>query len=94
MTRLDPDVVDEQLAHLAWERRGDVLVKVVRCGNFAGSLAFVNAVGELAEAHNHHPDLAISWDTVTLTLTTHSAGGLTAADLNLAAEIDRLGPSS
>jgi 4a-hydroxytetrahydrobiopterin dehydratase len=88
--------VDAALAGLDWERQDDVLVKVVRRGDFAGALAFVNAVGELAEAANHHPDIDIRWNTVTLRLTTHSAGGLTAKDLALAAEIDGLleqGPS-
>ncbi len=84
------DEVDAALAGLDWERQGDVLVKVVRRDDFAGALAFVDAVGELAEAADHHPDIDIRWNTVTLRLTTHSAGGLTAKDLALAAEIDGL----
>lgn len=84
------DDVDAALAGLDWERQGDVLVKVVRRDDFAGALAVVNAVGELAEAADHHPDIDIRWNTVTLRLTTHSAGGLTAKDLALAAEIDGL----
>jgi 4a-hydroxytetrahydrobiopterin dehydratase len=82
--------VDAALADLDWERQGDVLVKVVRRDDFAGALALVNAVGELAEAADHHPDIDIRWNTVTLRLTTHSAGGLTAKDLALAAGIDGL----
>lgn len=82
--------VDAALAGLDWERQGDLLVKVVRRDDFAGALALVNAVGELAEAADHHPDIDIRWNTVTLRLTTHSAGGLTAKDLALAAEIDGL----
>jgi 4a-hydroxytetrahydrobiopterin dehydratase len=82
--------VDAALAGLDWERQGDVLIKVVRRDDFAGALALVNAVGELAEAADHHPDIDIRWNTVTLRLTTHSAGGLTAKDLALAAEIDGL----
>ncbi|HUA94749.1 MAG TPA: 4a-hydroxytetrahydrobiopterin dehydratase [Acidimicrobiales bacterium] len=82
--------VDAALAGLDWERQGDVLVKVVRRDDFAGALALVNAVGELAEAADHHPDIDIRWNTVTLRLTTHSVGGLTAKDLALAAEIDGL----
>jgi len=84
------DELDAALAGLDWERQGDVLVKVVRRDDFAGALALVNAVGELAEAADHHPDIDIRWNTVTLRLTTHSAGGLTAKDLALAAEIDGL----
>lgn len=90
MTVLGPAEVDAALAGLAWRREGDVLAKVVRRGDFAGALAFVNAVGALAESADHHPDVDIRWDTVTLRLTTHSAGGLTQKDLDLAAEIDRL----
>lgn len=82
--------VDAALAGLDWERQDDLLVKVVRRDDFAGALAFVNAVGELAEAADHHPDIDIRWNTVTLRLTTHSAGGLTAKDLALAAVIDGL----
>ena len=48
-------------------------------------------MGELAEAADHHPDIDIRWDTVTLRLSTHSAGGLTDKDLSLAAAIDELG---
>lgn len=76
------------IAALAWARQGDELVKVVTRKDFAGSMAFVNAVAALAEAANHHPDIAISWNRVTLRLTTHSAGGLTQLDLDLAAAID------
>jgi 4a-hydroxytetrahydrobiopterin dehydratase len=87
---MTPEEADAALAGLDWERRGQELVKVVRRGDFARALAFVNAVGELAEAADHHPDIDIRWDTVTLRLSTHSAGGLTRRDFDLAAEIDRL----
>lgn len=89
---LGPDAADAALAEreLAWVREGEFLVKVVSRRDFKGALAFVNAVGELAEAAGHHPDIEIRWDTVTLCLSTHSAGGLTAKDLDLAAAIDRL----
>lgn len=58
--------------------------------DFAGALAFVNAVGAQAERRDHHPDIDIRWNTVTLVLSTHSAGGLTEADLDLAAAISGL----
>ncbi len=89
---LDPTAVDQALAErsLAWERHDDQLVKVVTRQGFAGALAYVDAVGALAEAADHHPDIDIRWNTVTLRLSTHSAGGLTAKDLDLATEIDRL----
>lgn len=91
MELLDDASITTGLARLRWDRQGDTIVRVVKSDDFAGSLAFVNAVGALAEARNHHPDIAISWATVTLTLTTHAAGGLTQADLDLAAAIDELG---
>jgi 4a-hydroxytetrahydrobiopterin dehydratase len=87
---MSPEQVDAALVGLDWKRDGGVLVKVVRRGDFAGALAFVDAVGELAEAADHHPDVDIRWDTVTLRLVTHSAGGITAKDLDLAAQIDLL----
>jgi 4a-hydroxytetrahydrobiopterin dehydratase len=91
---LSPDAADAALTErgLAWSRDGDQLVKVVKRKNFAEALAFVNAVGARAEAADHHPDIDIRWNTVTLRLSTHSAGGLTELDLDLAAEIDRLAP--
>jgi 4a-hydroxytetrahydrobiopterin dehydratase len=90
---LGPDAVDAALADrgIGWRRDGSELVKEVRRDGFLGALAFVNEVGALAEAANHHPDIDIRWDTVTLRLTTHSAGGLTEKDLSLAAQVDQLG---
>ena len=90
---LAPDAVDAALAErgIAWTRQGDELVKQVRRDGFAGALQFVNAVGALAEAADHHPDIDIRWNTVTLRLSTHSAGGLTELDLALAAQVDGLG---
>jgi 4a-hydroxytetrahydrobiopterin dehydratase len=86
--------VDSALAeqNLAWAREGDELKTTVTLHDFAAALAFVNAVGAAAEAADHHPDIDIRWNTVHLTLTTHSAGGLTVRDLALAAAIDRLRP--
>ena len=89
---LEDRAVDDALVArgLSWSREGSTLVKAVDRGNFAGALAYVNDVGALAEAANHHPDVDIRWGTVTLRLSTHSAGGLTAKDLELAAGIDAL----
>jgi len=89
-------VVDAAIAErgLQWHRDGDALVKQMRLGSFPAALAYVQAVGELAEAMGHHPDIDIRWRTVVLRSTTHSAGGLTEADLALAARIDELGGRS
>jgi len=88
---LDDEAVASALHRLAWTRDGDRLVKVVKHRDFAAALAYVDAVGALAEDARHHPDIDIRWDTVTLRLSTHDAGGLTQRDLDLAAAIDALG---
>jgi 4a-hydroxytetrahydrobiopterin dehydratase len=89
--QLLPDqTIAEALTSLHWDREGDELAKTVTLKDFAAALAYVNAVGALAESHNHHPDIAISWNKVTLRLSTHSAGGLTQLDLDLAHAVDAL----
>lgn len=75
---------------LAWAHRGNELVKVVRRHDFAAALRYVNEVAVIAEVVGHHPDVEIHWDTVTLRLTTHSLGGITDADISLAAKIDSI----
>jgi 4a-hydroxytetrahydrobiopterin dehydratase len=74
----------------AWQRQGDSIVMTVTRADFRDALLYVGAVAFLAEAASHHPDIAISWNKVTLTLSTHSAGGLTGADFALAGQISRL----
>jgi 4a-hydroxytetrahydrobiopterin dehydratase len=92
---LNDEAIAQRLQGLDWSREGNAIVKTSVHKDFAAALAWVNRVGELAEARNHHPDIAISWNKVTLTLSTHSAGGLTQADLDLAAAIDSLdGPQA
>ena len=90
MSTLDDDAVASALGGLGWEREGDELVKTVQRKDFAQAMRFVNAVAEAAEAANHHPDISISWNTVGLRLSTHSAGGITQKDLDLARRIDEL----
>ena len=89
-----PNEIDAALEEQgsAWSRDGDELKTSVRLHDFAGALAFVNAVGAAAEAANHHPDIDIRWNRVDLTLSTHDSGGITVLDLALAAAIDRLRP--
>ena len=58
--------------------------------NFRDALTFTNAVGELAETENHHPDLFLTWGRVKVTIWTHKVGGLTESDFVLAAKIDTL----
>ena len=73
-----------------WTRDGDAIVKRFTFEDFMGALAFVNTIAVPAEAINHHPDVAIHWNEVTLTLWTHASGGLTHRDFELARAIDEL----
>lgn len=92
MERLADDAVEEAAKRLGWERRGDKLVRVVVRDNFGAAMEFVNAVAQLAEAVNHHPDIAIHWNEVELALWTHTAGGVTQADIDMAGGIEGLLP--
>jgi 4a-hydroxytetrahydrobiopterin dehydratase len=86
-----PDEIERELSSVRqWRRDGDEIVRTFDCANFDGSIAFVNKVAAAANAAGHHPDIALSWNKVTLRLSTHSAGGLTALDFALAREIDAL----
>lgn len=71
-----------------WELKDNSIVKLYKFKDFLEAMRFVNRVAEQAEAADHHPDILIRWNKVTLTLSTHSAGGLTEKDFNLAAQID------
>jgi 4a-hydroxytetrahydrobiopterin dehydratase len=91
MAPLGDSEIEARLAeHPGWERRGDAIAKSFERGDFVGSVNFVNSLIGPAEAMSHHPDLEISWDTVTVSLSTHSEGGVTAADFELATKIDAL----
>jgi 4a-hydroxytetrahydrobiopterin dehydratase len=88
MAPLSESEIQERLARVpGWQRRGQEITRTFSFADFRGSLAFVNLVGELAEAANHHPDIEIRYSKVTLTLTTHDASGLTARDFALAEQI-------
>jgi 4a-hydroxytetrahydrobiopterin dehydratase len=91
MALLGDEEIEAKLAELrGWERRGDAIAKAFDRGDFVGSVGFVDSLVAPAEAMGHHPDVEISWSTVTVTISTHSEGGLTAADFELAAKIDSL----
>jgi 4a-hydroxytetrahydrobiopterin dehydratase len=89
---LTPDEIDRALGgELAqWTRDGDAITRSVTADTFLDGIRLVSQVAEVAEDLDHHPDIDIRWTTVTFTLSTHSAGGLTGKDLRLAADIDRL----
>jgi 4a-hydroxytetrahydrobiopterin dehydratase len=91
MARLSDEEIDERLAGLdGWDRDGDAIRRQFELDDFKGSVDFVNLLTPEAEGMNHHPDLEISWNKVTVSLTTHSEGGLTENDFDLAARISRL----
>jgi len=74
----------------AWADSHGALERTFTFSSFPEAVAFVNRVAEVAEQENHHPDIAISYKTVTLRWTTHSAGGITDRDRELAARTDAL----
>jgi 4a-hydroxytetrahydrobiopterin dehydratase len=93
-TLLTDDQIDAALADLTdWTREGgDAIRRDVTAATFADGIALVDRVAAAADERNHHPDIDIRWTTITFRLSTHSAGGLTANDIDLAREIDRLAP--
>jgi 4a-hydroxytetrahydrobiopterin dehydratase len=89
MALLSDQDVEARLGELdGWQREGDAITRQFQFEDFVGSVDFVNRITPLAEAMNHHPDLAISWNKVTVSLSTHSEGGITGNDFELAAKID------
>jgi 4a-hydroxytetrahydrobiopterin dehydratase len=91
MDLLSDAEISERLEGLdGWERSGDAITKTFKREDFVGSVRFVDAIVGPAEEMEHHPDVAISWDEVAVSITSHSAGGLTANDFELAARIDAL----
>ena len=92
MPRLSDEQITTGLAGGDWRREGDAIVRDRRFGDFAAALAYVERVAELAEEADHHPDILVhGWNKVRLTLSTHSEGGVTDADLALAQRLDAAG---
>ena len=91
MSLLTESQITEELAGVpAWTRDGGSIITVTERQDFRDALLYVGAVAYLAESANHHPDVTIAWNKVTLTLSTHSAGGLTTNDFALARQISAL----
>ena len=90
-SRLTDNELKHRLAKLShWTREGDTITRTVKCAGFPGAVALVHKLIEPAEALNHHPDVDVRYDKVTITLTTHDQRGLTELDITLAAKIDAL----
>jgi 4a-hydroxytetrahydrobiopterin dehydratase len=91
MALLSKNEIQHALASLkGWKLEGEEIVKQVELKDFVHAMGFVNSVALLAEKANHHPDIDIRWNKVKLVLSTHTVGGLTEKDFNLAKQIDGL----
>ena len=87
--RLSDIAIQRELGNLTgWSRRGDAISKTFQFRNFLTGIGFVSAVAKAAEAADHHPDIDIRYTKITCTLSTHSAGGITQKDLDMAKKID------
>ncbi len=84
-----PATVGDRLP-AGWEFQEDTIVRFYETDGWGTTLMAVNAIGFLCEAADHHPELTVSWNRLSVQLNTHTAGGVTDKDLELAAEIDRL----
>ena len=81
--------IDSALRELpGWRKDGQSIVRVFEFKNFAEAMVFVNQIAGLAEAANHHPDITIQYNKVTLALTSHDSGGITARDVKMAGTIN------
>lgn len=91
MTVLADQEVEERLANGDWHKHGSAIAREWKFEDFPAAIAFVNRVADAAERAGHHPDILVhGWNKVRLELSTHSEGGVTEADLELAARVDQL----
>ena len=91
MDKLSDQQRDEALERLSdWQAQGEAITRTFQLRDFGRAIDFVNAVAEMAEDANHHPDIDIRYNKVRLSLVTHDAGGLTAKDFDLAAQAEKL----
>ncbi len=95
MAALSKPEIQEKLKQApGWSHAGKAIQKKFTFKSFMPAMGFVNKVAEAAEAAGHHPDITINYSAVTLSLSTHSEGGVTQKDFDLAARIDRLAESA
>ena len=87
---LDDEEIEQRLDELGdWEREGDEMMKWFEFDDFSLAISFVNDVAKMADRYDHHPDIDIRYNRVKLTLSTHSEGGLTSIDFDLASDIEQ-----
>jgi len=88
---LNPPDIQVALRSLpGWEVRGDSIVRVFQFPDFVGAMVFVNKIAAAAEGANHHPDILINYNKVTLTLVSHDSGGVTQRDIHMAGTINEV----
>jgi 4a-hydroxytetrahydrobiopterin dehydratase len=91
MAKLSASEITQSMGQLRdWTQQASAIQNTYKFKDFAAAMKFVNAVADVAEGMQHHPDIDIRWNKVTLSLSTHSEGGLTANDFELAKKIDRI----
>ena len=89
MAKLSPEEIKNRLTGLAgWQLADNAIRKQFKFNDFMSAVAFVNRVANAAESADHHPDIVINYTRVTMSLSTHSAGGITEKDFDLAQKID------
>lgn len=91
MALLSKEQIEEQLEFLpGWELKDNTIEKTYEFDDFIGAMGYLNAVAATAEGAQHHPDMTIRYNKVTMSVSTHSEGGLTAKDFDLASKIEAL----
>ena len=91
MKKLSQRQVDSRLVKLPqWSQNGDAIQRTFQFENFVGRMRFFNSVAEAAERVQHHPDILVRWNKVTLTLSTHDVGGISEKDMTFAANADQI----
>jgi 4a-hydroxytetrahydrobiopterin dehydratase len=92
MAVLTDTEIQQALSSLhGWQRNGQAIQRVFRFPDFKAAMQFVNKVADAAEQANHHPDIDIRYNTVTMALVSHDSGGVTQTDVRMAGVIDKLG---
>lgn len=93
-TVLSQAEIDQVLQQLpGWRQNGNAIERRFQFDNFVKAMEFVNHIAEAAEAVNHHPDILISYNKVTLSLVSHDSGGVTQRDVKMAKRINEIAPA-
>ena len=91
MAKMKSTEIDSALVSVpAWKKKRATITRTYQFKDFLESMKFVNAVAALAEKRQHHPDVLIRWNKVTLSLSTHDSGGITQKDFDLAGECEQI----